>query len=113
LIKEEKFDLVLLDIAMPEFTGMDVMASLKQDGRVRRKNIIVFTASSKETVDILLEQGAKEVLWKPCNLDEIKLLIVMPVTPTLPISCPAVTLSPTFTLLLPTARWSYLVYSSC
>jgi CheY-like chemotaxis protein len=63
------------NVLVPEFTGMDVMASLKQDGRVGRKNIIVFTASSKETVDILLEQGAKEVLWKPCNLDEIKLLI--------------------------------------
>jgi YesN/AraC family two-component response regulator len=29
-IRNEKFDLILLDLAMPEFTGMDIIKSIKQ-----------------------------------------------------------------------------------
>ena len=45
-IKKEKFDLVMLDLAMPEFTGYDVIKPLQQDGVIESNNIVVFTASS-------------------------------------------------------------------
>lgn len=45
-IKREKFDLVMLDLAMPEFTGYDVIKPLQQDGVIESNNIVVFTASS-------------------------------------------------------------------
>jgi DNA-binding response OmpR family regulator len=31
-IRKENFDLILLDLAMPGFSGMDVLLSLKLDG---------------------------------------------------------------------------------
>ena len=43
-IRKNKFDLILLDIAMPEFTGLDIIKSIKQDGPIESKNIVVFTA---------------------------------------------------------------------
>jgi two-component system, OmpR family, response regulator len=45
-IRNEKFDLVLLDLAMPEFSGIDVIKSLKEEGAIESKNIDIFTASS-------------------------------------------------------------------
>jgi CheY-like chemotaxis protein len=45
-IRNEEFDLILLDLAMPEFTGLDVTKSLEQDGTIESKNIVVFTTSS-------------------------------------------------------------------
>ena len=45
-IKREKFDLVMLDLTMPEFSGYDVIKSLKQDGVLESNNIVVFTALS-------------------------------------------------------------------
>ena len=45
-IRKDKFDLILLDIAMPEFTGIDILNSVKQDGSIDTRNIVVFTALS-------------------------------------------------------------------
>lgn len=44
-IRNGKFDLVLLDIAMPKFTGWDILQSLKNDGLVESKNIVIFMTS--------------------------------------------------------------------
>jgi CheY-like chemotaxis protein len=75
-IKRDEFDLILLDIAMPEFTGIDVIESLKKEGVLEKKNVVVLTASShKATIEGLVESGVKEILKKPCSLDELKDLI--------------------------------------
>ena len=52
-IRAEHFDLILLDLAMPDFSGFDVIKSLKQDGLLESKNIVIFTASSNQ--DLLKE----------------------------------------------------------
>jgi CheY-like chemotaxis protein len=44
-IRDEKFDLILLDLAMPEFSGKDVIQSLTKDQLVQM-NIVIFTAST-------------------------------------------------------------------
>ena len=75
-IREHEYDLVLLDVAMPQFTGLDVMKDLKKDGIFESKNIVIFTASTdQETLKELRSSGAKEVFRKPCSLDELKALV--------------------------------------
>ena len=44
------FDLILLDLAMPEFSGLDVIQTLKNENLLERRNIVVFTASSDSKV---------------------------------------------------------------
>ena len=75
-IKREKFDLIMLDLAMPQFSGYDVIKSLKQDGVIESKNIVVFTASSDPKIlNEIRISGIKEVFKKPFSLDEITALI--------------------------------------
>ncbi len=75
-IRKNKFDLILLDIAMPEFTGLDIIKSIKQDGPIESKNIVVFTASSnRRMLDEIKNSGVKEILRKPCSLDDLTELI--------------------------------------
>ena len=75
-IKREKFDLVMLDLAMPEFSGYDVVRPLKQDAVLESNNIVVFTASSDvNTLNEIRKSGVKEVFKKPFSLDEITALI--------------------------------------
>jgi len=75
-IRENEYDLVLLDVAMPQFTGLDVMKDLKKDGIFESKNIVIFTASTdQETLKELRSSGANEVFRKPCSLDELKALV--------------------------------------
>jgi len=66
MITNKQFDLILLDVAMPDFTGLDVIDSLKNEGLLESKNIIIFTASSdKDLFERLKNSGVKGILKKP------------------------------------------------
>jgi two-component system OmpR family response regulator len=72
-IKENNFDVILLDLAIPEFSGFDIFKVLKDEGLLKSKNVLIFTASSvtdQEVQDMLL-YGAKGVLRKPLSIDDL------------------------------------------
>jgi len=70
-IKDEKFDIVLLDLSMPDFSGIDVIDALVKDGLMNKQKIVIFTASSATEKEYapLLEKGAHSVLKKPVDVD--------------------------------------------
>ena len=71
-IQDKKYDLILLDLAMPDFSGLDIIKSLKEDGALESNNIVVFTASSNRNVlEEIKNSGIKEILKKPCSLNEL------------------------------------------
>jgi two-component system OmpR family response regulator len=75
-IRKNNFDLILLDLAIPGFSGLDVMESLKKDGIFESRNVVIFTASSDpKTLAELKSSGAKEIFKKPCSLDDLKALM--------------------------------------
>ena len=74
----EKYNLILLDIAMPQLSGHDILERLKDNGDlIRSKNIVLFTASTLTNNDIqkYSNLGIKEVLRKPMSLDDLTDLI--------------------------------------
>ena len=74
-IRNEKFDLILLDLAMPEFSGKDVIQSITKDQLVQ-KNIVIFTASSDAAVlEQMKNSGVKEIFKKPFSLEQLTKLI--------------------------------------
>ena len=70
-IKDKKFDAVLLDLAMPEFSGIDVVDALVKEGIMNKQKVIIFTASSATENEYgpLLEKGAYSILKKPLDVD--------------------------------------------
>jgi two-component system, OmpR family, response regulator len=73
LIKEQQFDMVFLDLYMPEFSGIDVVKALANEGIIKKQKIVIFTASTateKET-DVLLKSGVHSCLRKPIILQEL------------------------------------------
>ena len=75
-IRNDKFDLILLDLAMPDFSGFDVVKSLKQDGLLESKNIVIFTASSDQKLfDEMKKAGIKDIFKKPFSTDDLTALI--------------------------------------
>ena len=74
-IREENFDLILLDIAMPEFSGWDIIQSLKQDRLIESKNLVIFTASSNQKLLNDIKNSGLKVFKKPCSLDDLVELI--------------------------------------
>ena len=70
-IKDKKFDLVLLDLSMPDFSGEDVIDALVKEGIMDKQKIIVFTASTptEKESDPLLEKGIHSIITKPIDID--------------------------------------------
>ena len=71
LIHEKKFDVVLLDLAMPEFSGFDVINSLLKDGLLTKQKVILFTASSvlDSEIEDLIKKGIHSCIRKPVDVD--------------------------------------------
>ena len=70
-IRNENFDMVLLDLSMPEFSGIDVIDVLDKEGILSKQKIVIFTASSATEKEYapLLEKGAHSVMKKPIDVD--------------------------------------------
>ena len=70
-IRNGNYDLVLLDLSMPDFSGIDVIDTLEKEGILNKQKIVVFTASppSDEDVKSLLERGCHSVIRKPLDVD--------------------------------------------
>lgn len=71
IIKEKKHDVVLLDLAMPEFDGYSVIKDLEENNMLKDQKIIVFTASTitQEELDELVDRGAHSYILKPIDID--------------------------------------------
>jgi len=72
-IKDKKFDLLLLDLSMPDFSGMDVINALVEEGIMNKQKVVIFTATNPTKKDIALfsEKGAHSVLKKPVDPDDL------------------------------------------
>ena len=71
LIKENEHDVVLLDLAMPEFDGYAVIKDLEDNNLLNDRKIIVFTASTitQDELDQLVVRGVKSYILKPIDID--------------------------------------------
>ncbi len=67
------YNVILLDLAMPEFSGLDVFNKLKEENLLKSNNVIIFTASSTQNSELndMMKGGAKYILKKPSSIDEI------------------------------------------
>jgi len=73
LLENGTFDVAILDLAMPEFSGIDVVNSLEKNGKMEKQKIVVLTASSVSDNEIenIKKLGVKEVLKKPVKMDAL------------------------------------------
>lgn len=71
-VKSIEFDLILLDVMMPEMDGFEVCRHLKDDAATRDIPIIFVTAKS-ETENVVkgFELGAVDYVTKPFKTDEL------------------------------------------
>jgi len=64
-IKEEKPDLILLDIILPEMDGFEVLAEIKEDPVLSQIPVIILSnLGEKKEVEKGLKMGAKDYLIK-------------------------------------------------
>ena len=73
LIREDNHDMVILDLSMPEVSGIDIVNDLAKDGTIKRKKIVIMTASASGDDELkhLVELGVHSFLRKPVDIDAI------------------------------------------
>lgn len=73
LLHKEKFDLVLLDIAMPEASGLDVLDAIKNDEKQKGVKVVLFTASSPTETELegYMAKGAVGLIRKPVKKETL------------------------------------------
>lgn len=74
MILDQKYDVILLDMAMPEYTGIEVINKLKELGKLSEQKIIIFTASSateSELNKILDNEGVYKCVRKPIKTKQL------------------------------------------
>lgn len=68
MVKAQPFDLMLLDIMMPEVNGYEVLERMKADAQMRHVPVIMISAVDElESVIRCIELGAEDYLPKPFN----------------------------------------------
>jgi adenylate cyclase len=73
ILEFQPFDLVLLDLAMPEIDGYHVLQRIKSDLSLRRVPVIVLSGMTNvETAIRCIELGADDFLTKPVNTTLLK-----------------------------------------
>jgi len=67
LIKKNHYDVILLDLSIPEFDGYDVINSLVGDELIQSQKIIVFTACTLTPKEVkrLIDLGDYSIHGKP------------------------------------------------
>lgn len=75
LCKNQKPDLVLLDVRMEDMSGLDVLKEIKKIDK-NIKVIMVSGVEEKETMDKAIQFGALSFIHKPLVLDELEQIVL-------------------------------------
>ena len=76
LLRDNTPDLVLLDVNMPEVTGLDILNGMRGDQALEHIPVIVLTGATDSATKLLaLGLGAADVLGKPVDHSELALRV--------------------------------------
>ena len=78
-IKEEKYDIVLLDNHMPGLYGTDIIQTLEREKILKDQNIIILSGddfTNTQIGDLLKKDGVKDLLKKPVPFNDLFTAIV-------------------------------------
>ena len=70
--KQEKPDLVLMDVVMPGLNGFQATRALTKDEETKHIPVIMCTSKGQETDKVWgMRQGARDYITKPVDQDEL------------------------------------------
>lgn len=72
ILRKQHVDLVLLDILMPYFDGLETLEEIRADAQIAKVPVIMLTASGDfENVKQALKLGVKDYVMKPLLPDDL------------------------------------------
>lgn len=72
LIRTERPDVILLDVVMPQVSGIEILANIRADSTISYLPVLILTAAvDSATRRLALNAGATDFLSKPVDPDEL------------------------------------------
>lgn len=75
-MKKNKYDIILLDIRLPEMDGYEVAEAIRKDYNHDVPIVAVTAYAAKEDVDKCFTVGINDCLTKPFDLNDLKEIII-------------------------------------
>lgn len=76
LAKNYRPDLILLDIILPDLSGVEIVQKLRHNQQTRQIPVIALTAlATPEDKEKILSAGCNEYMKKPYMVDELEMLL--------------------------------------
>lgn len=73
MIRSKRYDLVISDIQMPDFTGLDLIQWIRAEPDLNDLRVFAFTANAdKDAIERYEEAGFETVLTKPLTFDQLR-----------------------------------------
>jgi DNA-binding response OmpR family regulator len=72
IARNEKLDLIITDVLMPDFSGLDLLSLLKQFYLLKIPVIIISSLQKKELMLSSIGLGADDFIQKPINFIELE-----------------------------------------
>ena len=73
MIRSKQYDLVISDIQMPDFTGLDLIQWIRAEPDLKDLRVFAFTANAdKDAIERYEEAGFETVLTKPLTFDQLR-----------------------------------------
>ncbi len=78
LIRDQVFDLIFIDINLPDVSGLELIHQLAEDRLIDKSPIMVLSALPEEKlISQVLDAGAKRFLAKPVSLSDLLEVIAL------------------------------------
>ena len=78
------YDVVLLDLCMPEVDGLDLARAISADASLAGPRLVLLTSDTEVDHDEAWEAGVREILAKPLPMSRLRDLLSALLTPTVP-----------------------------
>ena len=73
MLRKVNFDVILLDVGMPYFSGLDIINELVKNGTINNYNIIILTGVAMKDLELaqLVKKGIKGYIRKPVSTEHL------------------------------------------
>jgi DNA-binding response OmpR family regulator len=76
MIAREKPDVILLDVMMPDLSGLDVLRYIRRDPRLEKIPVIILSAKCMPSdIHCGLDAGADLYMTKPISFEDLRLAV--------------------------------------
>jgi two-component system alkaline phosphatase synthesis response regulator PhoP len=67
----KKPDVIVTDLTLPEMNGLELIRQIRLEPELAETPIVVYTAYTREQMEIVFSAGANRSFYKPLDLDKV------------------------------------------